>query len=55
MALALLVLPLTCAAAGAADIEVRKGGSSWGSASNCSSYDDVRKVAALLIFFSDDF
>ena len=35
---------------------IRKNGSIWGSVEpGCSSHDDKRKIAALLIFFSGDF
>jgi cytoskeletal protein CcmA (bactofilin family) len=35
---------------------IRKGGSIWGSASSCcGNYADMRAVAAVLVFFSNDF
>jgi hypothetical protein len=38
-----------------ADGDIRRDGRSWGSASEVHCYDDVRKLAALLVFFSGDF
>lgn len=37
------------------DGDIRRDGRSWGTASNVHCYDDVRRVAALLVFFSGDF
>ena len=56
-----ILVPATCAAvllAGVAhaDVDVRKDGSSWGSASHCCGcHGGKRAVAALLAFFSSDF
>lgn len=37
------------------DGDIRHEGRSWGTASNVHCYEDVRRVAALLVFFSGDF
>jgi hypothetical protein len=32
-----------------------KSGTTWGSAENINGYEDMKKVAALLVFFTEDF